>query len=66
MTASFVCLICRRTFIKVDIENVCKSCEKITPRTLTHRSDPHHRDDVDGYNGSWSNAVKDIEDSNNK
>ncbi len=56
---SFTCLLCRREFRKTDeVENVCKACDDQPRRTLTYRSDPHRRDDVDGYDGVWSNAVK--------
>lgn len=66
MSDSFVCLLCRRTFVKTGIgwDEVCKRCDDMPTRRIPHRADPHPNDDADGYDGSWSNAVKTNEDRN--
>jgi hypothetical protein len=58
---TFVCLICRKRLPiaeKDERENICMVCQQADTHTLTQLADRHVEDDVDGYNGSWSNAVK--------
>lgn len=62
---TFTCLICRKRRPldeKDERENICHTCQQADTHELTQLADRHVEDDVDGYNGSWSNMVKSIEE----